>query len=493
MVVLVILSLFMDFSTDSGIQSSYNIEIAPLNESHELGKESVLEVDIWNKCITNQFPISTIDNSDSENVILNIGSPHQGYAIQTKMRDGKLNGKATLKTMKNTIIAEFEYRSNELKGECKLYYDSGELYFEGNLEDGYRQGLGKEYDKNGNVIFEGCFEKGCRGNHCERMDGMEGYWKELDGNGNVISICKRNENGMNEGLCYYFESGSLDRVSIWENNEEISIVYRFKNGKMIEYNEGVKCFEGYYEGSIEKGFSRKYGEEYDKEGKNVIYVGEFLNGKRHGFGTAYDDNSDEIDYYAEWVRGFPKYKFILLFAVIPVLSGLCIVILTISLPLPTILKWLVIIAVLIIGLFLYNYIRKSLYQESILTKDFEPTLSSKEYLYHYDDDCIIFDGESYSEVQTFKMDGLNRLKTIKIRNKSFTQYKNGGGNDESKSFLILNCESLESIQIGQFSFSDFAGEFELKNLPQLQSIQFDGYNFYHRSFVIRGIDMILNT
>ena len=242
MVVLVILSLFMDFSTDSGIQSSYNIEIAPLNESHELGKESVLEVDIWNKCITNQFPISTIDNSDSENVILNIGSPHQGYAIQTKMRDGKLNGKATLKTMKNTIIGEFEYRSNELKGECKLYYDSGELYFEGNLEDGYRQGLGKEYDKNGNVIFEGYFEKGCRGNHCERMDGMEGYWKELDGNGNVISICEKNENGMNEGLCYYFESGSLDRVSIWENNEEISIVYRFKNGKMIEYKDGVKCF-----------------------------------------------------------------------------------------------------------------------------------------------------------------------------------------------------------------------------------------------------------
>ena len=493
MVVLVILSLFMDFSTDSGIQSSYNIEIAPLNESHELGKESVLEVDIWNKCITNQFPISTIDNSDSENVILNIGSPHQGYAIQTKMRDGKLNGKATLKTMKNTIIAEFEYRSNELKGECKLYYDSGELYFEGNLEDGYRQGFGKEYDKNGNVIFEGYFEKGCRRNHCERMDGMKGYWKELDGNGNLISICKRNENGMNEGLCYFFVSGSLDRASIWENNKEKSIVYRFENDKMIEYNKGVKCFEGYYEGSIEKGFSRKYGEEYDKEGKNVIYVGEFLNGKRHGFGTAYDDNSDEIDYYAEWVRGFPKYKFILLFAVIPVLSGLCIVILTISLPLPTILKWLVIIAVLISGLFLYNYIRKSLYQESILTKDFEPTLSSKEYLYHYDDDCIIFDGESYSEVQTFKMDGLNRLKTIKIRNNSFTQYKNGGGNDESKTFLILNCESLESIQIGQFSFSDFAGEFELKNLPQLQSIQFDGYNFYHRSFVIRGIDMILNT
>ena len=271
---ILVLLLFMDLSTNSGIQSSYIIEIQPLNESRELEKKSGFEVDIWNWCLTNQFPISTIEKLDSENVILKIGSPHQGYTIQTKMRDGKLDGEATLKTANNTIIAEFEYQSNEMKGECKLYYDSGELFFEGNLEDGYRQGLGKEYDKNGNVIFEGYFEKGCRGKYYKRMNEMEGYWKEVDKNGNVISICKKNENGMNEGLCYFFESGSLDRVSICENNEEISIVYRFKNGKMIEYKDDVKCFEGYYEGSIEKGFSRTYGKEYDDEGKKVIYEGE---------------------------------------------------------------------------------------------------------------------------------------------------------------------------------------------------------------------------
>ena len=100
-------------------------------------------------------------------------------------------------------------------------------------------------------------------------------------------------------------------------------------------------------------------------------------------------------------------------------------------------------------------------------------------------------------MQTFKIDGLNRLKTIKIGNRSFTHKKNGWGNDKSKSFHILNCESLESIQIGKCSFSDFAGDFELKNLPQLQSIQIgttesDSYNFRYSSFVIRGIDMILN-
>ena len=103
----------------------------------------------------------------------------------------------------------------------------------------------------------------------------------------------------------------------------------------------------------------------------------------------------------------------------------------------------------------------------------------------------------FGSVKTFQIDGLNRLKTIKIGNNSFTQKKNSWGNDESKSFHILNCESLESIQIGIRSFSDFTGEFELKNLPQLQSIQIGivgstSGNFWYSSFVIRGIELILN-
>ena len=106
------------------------------------------------------------------------------------------------------------------------------------------------------------------------------------------------------------------------------------------------------------------------------------------------------------------------------------------------------------------------------------------------DDC-------FGSVQTFKIEGLNRLKTIKIGNKSFTQKKNWYGSDKSKSFHILNCESLKSIQIGEYSFSDFGGEFELKNLPQLQSIQIgkigsDSYNFHNSSFVLRGIELMMN-
>ena len=103
-------------------------------------------------------------------------------------------------------------------------------------------------------------------------------------------------------------------------------------------------------------------------------------------------------------------------------------------------------------------------------------------------------------METFKIMRLNRLKTIRIGKKSYTKMKNWYGFDKSKSFHILNCESLESIQIGEYSFSDFGGEFELKNLPQLQSILIgtigtigsESYNFYHSSFVVRSIELILN-
>ena len=100
-------------------------------------------------------------------------------------------------------------------------------------------------------------------------------------------------------------------------------------------------------------------------------------------------------------------------------------------------------------------------------------------------------------VKTFKIDGLSQLKRLKIGKYSFTQIKESNWhwksvNNLSKSFHILNCESLKSIEIGEFSFYSFAGPFELKNLRSLQFIKIgevgqESYNFYFSSFVIRGI------
>ena len=108
----------------------------------------------------------------------------------------------------------------------------------------------------------------------------------------------------------------------------------------------------------------------------------------------------------------------------------------------------------------------------------------------------------FESVKTFQIEGLNRLKRLKIGNNSFTQVKwNDFDNDwdgsidncrnESKSFHILNCESLKVIEIGRYSFADFGGKFELRDLDNLESIKIGeiGYrsmNFFWSSFIIRG-------
>ena len=81
---------------------------------------------------------------------------------------------------------------------------------------------------------------------------------------------------------------------------------------------------------------------------------------------------------------------------------------------------------------------------------------------------------------------------------SFTKKKNRYGDDPSRSFSISNCVELKSIEIGRYSFSDYAGGFELVNLPKLSTIKigeigrYDSHNFYYSSFEIKGIiDMIL--
>ena len=110
---------------------------------------------------------------------------------------------------------------------------------------------------------------------------------------------------------------------------------------------------------------------------------------------------------------------------------------------------------------------------------------------------LIIGSNSFCSVNKFVIDGLNRLKSLKIGMNSFTKKKNSSGNDSSRSFSILNCVELESIEIGEYSFSDYGGLFELFNLPKLYSIKIgdigsDSFNFFGSSFVVKGIiNMIL--
>ena len=105
--------------------------------------------------------------------------------------------------------------------------------------------------------------------------------------------------------------------------------------------------------------------------------------------------------------------------------------------------------------------------------------------------------ECFKNVDLFSIDGLNELKSLKIGINSFTKYKDSYAYNEFRSFSFLNCDKLETIEIGPYSFSDYGGGFELKNLPKLSTIKIGeigsgSFNLCYSSFVIKGIiDMIL--
>ena len=107
-------------------------------------------------------------------------------------------------------------------------------------------------------------------------------------------------------------------------------------------------------------------------------------------------------------------------------------------------------------------------------------------------ESIEIGNDCFMKVNSFRIDGLNQLKSLKIGINSFTKNKDSWGNNANRSFSILNCGKLESIEIGRFSFSDYGGGFELKNLPKLSSIKIgkigsDSFNFYYSSFIVKGI------
>ena len=98
----------------------------------------------------------------------------------------------------------------------------------------------------------------------------------------------------------------------------------------------------------------------------------------------------------------------------------------------------------------------------------------------------------FKQLQIFAIDELTSLTSLSIGSNSFTQHIDGFGNDSTKSFHILNCVKLESISIGEYSFSDYGGEFELSNLPELHSIvigqlNVSSYNFYSSPLNIESI------
>ena len=59
-------------------------------------------------------------------------------------------------------------------------------------------------------------------------------------------------------------------------------------------------------------------------------------------------------------------------------------------------------------------------------------------------------------VKNVKIDGLSKLEKVNIGQNSFTEYRNGhASNSQDNSFVMKNCDSLKSLSIDRYSFSNY--------------------------------------
>ena len=435
-------------------------------------------------------------------------------------------------------------------GYIKLFDEPHKLWFEGFVENGYRQGKGKEYNKNGSITFEGFYERGKK-LRLYRMEEMKGYWKEIDEDNTLIRICQKDDEGLNNGICYMYTNGVISRISYWENGKEVQLLKQFFGQTMIEYQDGKKKYQGEYKYLPNVGYIRYgEGEEYAADGQTLRFKGSFISNVRHGVGITYKKNT--LKKKQNWVAGCTIGGLITLFifiAILLILPYLIDAVLGISIMLLVIailqcIKFCMndkngkkmcfkrtkmfshcvlknhirnvrnsdalsdigfqmlifilfgILAVISLGILLFYSIAIpyiSIFQSTYIIKDNRLnwvhyfTISENPRLTE-----IRIGSKCVKSAKTFKIERLPSLVSLTIGSNSFTKKRDGYGSDKSKSIHVSNCTKLQSIEIGRYSFSDYAGDFELTNLPLLQSIKIglrnsNSYNFYSSSFIIQSI------
>ena len=104
---------------------------------------------------------------------------------------------------------------------------------------------------------------------------------------------------------------------------------------------------------------------------------------------------------------------------------------------------------------------------------------------------IIIGNDNMYYTNTFILDNMLFLESLTFGGNSFTQYKDNHGYNLNRSFHVTNCRKLEVISMGQHCFSDYSGEFQIVNLPSLQTLQIGltdrkSSSFYYSNLKLSG-------
>ena len=195
-----------------------------------------------------------------------------------------------------------EYLNGEKNGKGKEYDDYGKLIFEGEYLNGNRHGKGKEYC-HGKLIFEGEYLKG------ERLKGKEYDNDKLIFEGEYNQHLKKGKEYFRNGKLQFEGEYLFNRK--WNGtgyDPDGNQVYKLKNGHgtMAEYEynwpDKIRLI---YEGEYLYGKRNGYGKEYYENSRGIIYKykGTFLNGKKHGHGIEIKEESQIIKFEGEYLNG----------------------------------------------------------------------------------------------------------------------------------------------------------------------------------------------
>ena len=252
----------------------------------------------WENDFSKEFPIYSIDQKDGDTIVT-VGPPHSDYMIYTHLENQKMHGKSRLVSDKNVLVGILTFVEGQINGFCTIYDEWGILFYEGNFVNGYRQGKGKEYDKNGKLEFEGFYEKGKK---LRRMEEMDNYWKEYDENEKLRGVYKKDREGNNEGICYFYKNDRLIKISKWENGIESDYSGYFKL-----YDEPHKTWIGGYSlGGVVLNMTRLsemegYWKEYDNENNLISICKRNANGQYEGICYFYEN--DRLIKISKWING----------------------------------------------------------------------------------------------------------------------------------------------------------------------------------------------
>lgn len=108
---------------------------------------------------------------------------------------------------------------------------------------------------------------------------------------------------------------------------------------------------------------------------------------------------------------------------------------------------------------------------------------------------LSFGDRCFENISTFKLNGLNQLRRVRIGNFCFTppitQPNVSPTPSLTTAFQITNCPMLRVVEIGVHSFREYAGDFEVSNLPRLEELRIglpseNSFNFFHSDFLLRS-------